>query len=151
MAEAILKKLFNEDSELRGHFSSSSAGVAAFDGDPASANAAEVLKNEWGIDLQTHSARSLSRELAENAYLILTMTRAHKERICLMWPDMASRTYTLKEYVLDEKDRRTSYEYNYALDIPDPYGMSREVYRRCAMEIHGVLEKLIAKIKRNGR
>lgn len=147
MAEGFLKAAIESEPELAGRFTASSAGLAAFEGDPASQNSITVLKDGWEIDICSHQARRLSYEDIMDAYLILTMTRSHKEAILSKFPDISSKVHTLKEYVSDSADSIQNEEYNFALDISDPYGMPLQVYKRCAEEIKQAVDRLVTKLK----
>lgn len=128
-------------------FRAFSAGISAFDQDCANPNAVKVLKDEYGIDISSHRARRITKSDVESAHIIFTMTRDHKDAVIGMFPEAKDKTYTLKEFVLENNISKESMEYNFALDIPDPYGMPEGVYKRCAREINDVVEKLILKLK----
>lgn len=76
-----------------------SAGTSAEDGFPASTEAIRVMAEE-GIDLHGHRTRRLSREMAEKADLILTMTLLQKEQVLRLVPEAQGKVFTLKEYAL---------------------------------------------------
>src|SRR2546425_12484549 len=57
-----------------------SAGTGAWDGAPVS-EGAYLVGLERGLDLSAHRARLLTRELVEDADLILTMARHHRARV----------------------------------------------------------------------
>ncbi len=125
MAEALFRnKAADRTMEIR------SAGVAAYNGQPASPHAQQVL-TERGIAHQ-HQARRLDEELIGWADLILTMTRSHKDMILHYFPATADKVFTLREYVGVEGMG----------DIADPFGGTVEEYRRCAEEIDESLDKL---------
>jgi protein-tyrosine-phosphatase len=99
MAEALFRRLAQEaglEVEVR------SAGVSALDGMSASNHAVKVLKKK-GID-HDHRSRSLQPELVEWADLILTMTMGHKQMLTAYYPQTVGKAYTLKEYVLSDRD-----------------------------------------------
>ncbi|CAJ1000913.1 MULTISPECIES: low molecular weight protein arginine phosphatase [Bacillales] len=128
MAEALFKAKATD-----GQWEVRSAGVAAFDGQPASLHAMQVLA-ERGID-HDHQARRLNDDLVAWADLILTMTQGHKTMIQSMFPGAAEKVFTLREYVGVEG----------MSDIADPFGGTVEDYRRCAEEIEESLDYLINK------
>jgi protein-tyrosine phosphatase len=101
-----------------------SAGIAAMAGGRASSEAVEVVR-EMGIELGDHESQPLSDRLVRFADLILTMSRGHREAILAQWPSAASRVRLLCR---DE------------MDVADPIGGSREMYRRCALRIDEQLE-----------
>src|SRR2546422_901671 len=57
-----------------------SAGTGAWDGAPVS-EGAYLVGLERGLDLSSHRARLLTRELVDGADLILTMARHHRARV----------------------------------------------------------------------
>lgn len=74
-----------------------SAGTGALDDEPASPQARAVMA-EIGLDLSEHKARALSREVLQEADIILTMTERHKNQIEKLWPEVRDKVYVLKEY-----------------------------------------------------
>ncbi|QEK13236.1 low molecular weight protein arginine phosphatase [Crassaminicella thermophila] len=133
MAEGMFKKMLKEAGEKTKGIKVISAGTATMKGLKASKNAIEVMK-EKGIDLNTHEATPITRELIEEADLILTMTRNHKNQILQIAPNAKEKVYTLKEYAGELGD------------ILDPFGQSVCVYRECAKEIEEGLKVLVKKI-----
>jgi protein arginine phosphatase len=125
MAEAMFRaKTQGQGYEIR------SAGVSAYDGQPASAHAHQVLK-ERGIE-NDHKSTRINDELIEWSDVILTMTNSHKQAILTYFPAVKDKVFTLKEFVGVE---------GYG-DIADPFGGSLEVYRRSAADIEESLDML---------
>lgn len=147
MAEGLLKTALLADQEMNNKYTVSSAGISAYDGDQASFNSIMAMKENWGIDISTHSARMLNENDVKSAHLILTMTRAHKKSVLARFPNAKDKVYTLKEYVNEYKTDPDLESYNFALDILDPYGMPYEVYKKCSMEINEAVEKLVDKLR----
>ncbi len=98
MAEAILRK------KGKGKFNVKSAGVFAGNGAVMSSNATQAL-SERSIK-ESHQSQGVSDYLIEWADLILTMTESHKHALVGRWPDAVNKTYTLKEYVLDDDEQK---------------------------------------------
>ena len=94
MAEALARK-YLEEQGISDRLRVMSAGTAAWQGSCASPEAVNVMKSK-GIDLTRHRAQMLTRELAGEADLILTMTRSHKNQVILMMPSLSERTFTLR-------------------------------------------------------
>jgi protein-tyrosine-phosphatase len=134
MAEAIARKIIM-DRGCGENIGVSSAGLCAYPGDRASYQAAEVMK-EWGIDLSRHCAKQISLELIDNADIILTMTEGHKREIIEFDPESRGRVFTLREYAEGTGG-----------SINDPYGMPVTVYRKCAEELKGYIEKVIDRLQ----
>lgn len=135
MAQALFNRLA-ASGQSEDEYQAFSAGLSAFAGVPASANAVKAMEDYPGADLSDHRARNISREDIDSAYLVLTMSLSHKQYILSLYPDAYQKVYTLKEYV-----------YGAADDINDPYGGSEAVYRRCAAEIAQAVEKLAEKLE----
>ena len=70
--------------------------------------------------------------------LILCATHAHLTTLEYMYPELAHRIFTIKEYAYgpDAQDK----------DIDDPWGYPAEVYRKCAKEIYDALKLIVDKI-----
>ncbi len=78
LAEALLKRALHERAVE--DVSVESAGTGAWDGAPAS-EGAYLVALERGLDLSGHRARLLTREIVEDAAMILTMARHHRARV----------------------------------------------------------------------
>lgn len=152
MAEGFFNEAVKNDPLLSKHFTASSAGIMAINGNSASPNSIQSLKEDWGIDISSHKARLIKYEDIKNAYLVLTMTRNHKDAITRLFPDIKPRVYTLKEYAEGKNTKEyfgkdIADDYDFTLDILDPYGMSIQVYRQCAGDIKEAIDKLIQRLK----
>ncbi len=103
-----------------------SAGVAAADFSPASANARTVVREDYATSLERHAAQSVSPDLVRVADLILTMGRSHRAALTAEFPEAAERIAALRPD---------------GGDVADPFGGSLEVYRRCAREIAAAIRE----------
>ncbi|QQY79189.1 protein-tyrosine phosphatase [Keratinibaculum paraultunense] len=110
-----------------------SAGIFTLDGQRASEEAVEVLKEE-GIDISNHKANIIYEDLVEDADLILTMTKSHKETLLSKYDFLKGKVFTLKEYA-----------YGIEEDVLDPFGKSVDVYRKTKEDIKKALEEIIKK------
>jgi protein-tyrosine-phosphatase len=117
-----------------------SAGTGAWDGAPAS-EGAYLVGLERGLDLSGHRARLLSREVVEQADLILTMARHHRARVDELGGE--GRVFVLGEYAGRDGDD---------VEVSDPFGGDLEVYRDTCVELEAlaaaVAERLAAESKR---
>jgi protein-tyrosine-phosphatase len=139
MAEALFRQMDKEGThEVR------SAGIAACDGLPASANATQILQNR-GIHCN-HTTKRVNKELIDWADLILTMTFSHKLFLLNQYDEAKEKIFTLKEYVTTEEELETDEKLNW--DISDPFGGDLEEYKACAEEIESSLEKLYKLLER---
>src|SRR5437879_11737290 len=87
-----------------------SAGSGAWDGAPVS-EGAYLVGLERGLDLSGHRARLLTREIVEEAGLILTMARHHRARVDELGGD--GRVFVLGEYAGREGEDA---------EVRDPFG-----------------------------
>jgi protein-tyrosine-phosphatase len=121
MAEGLLKA-------MRSDFSVSSAGVSSVDGWNATPEAIEVM-GERGIDISGHSARQVTREMIDEADLVLTMTERHKKLLINDYPHASDKIFMLKEFA------------GTGIDIEDPYFTSKGFYQMIFGEIEEALKE----------
>lgn len=93
MAESYLKKMF---SERNLKIQVSSAGLNA-QGLPPTKETLEIMKKEQ-IDLPNRTATQLTRDLLEQADLVLTMEEIHKKAILFYYPQFKDKIFTPKEF-----------------------------------------------------
>jgi len=138
MAEALFNHMVKNEGleDVR----AASAGLAAIEGDKATPQAIEVMKQR-GIDLAHHRARRVEASLIEQADLILTMTEKHSLYLVSLYPQAAGKIHVLKRYV---EDIPVSEELS---QILDPFGQPVEAYVRCAHQLEEAVAKLIQKLK----
>lgn len=140
MAEAIFRNFLSKDADMKNMFETESAGVSALHGMPASSGSIRALKKNYGIDLERHRSRSINEKLVKDAYLVLTMTRSHKDKILRAFPQAGDKVFTLKEFIAGSEPLQDH-------DISDPYGYPLAVYEQCAEEIWKAMGKLVLKLK----
>lgn len=128
LAEALLRRALVE----RGlnDMTVESAGTGAWDGAPAS-EGAYLVALERGLDLSSHRARLLTREIVEDTDMIFTMARHHRARVHELGGE--GRVFVLGEYAGREGEDA---------EVGDPFGGDLEVYRDTLAE----LETLIATV-----
>ena len=137
MAHGLLEKRLEE--KKIANVKVYSCGIYAEDGDGATYNAIEAIK-EYGVDLRNHRATAISNSAIQEMDLILCMTRSHKASVLQLYPELQGKVYTLKEY--------TGYQEKVNdWDIPDPWGYDLDTYRRCAEELDICIELLLKKIE----
>ena len=107
-----------------------SAGLAAEEGQHAAEHAIEVLK-EYDLNLNNHRSLPINETHVRFADFIFTMTRHHRERILSSWHNVDSRLNVLR---MDGGD------------IADPIGGSMSVYRTCAEQIRGEIDRRLNEI-----
>ena len=125
LAEALLLRTLKERG-VEG-VNVTSAGTGAWDGAPAS-EGAYLVGLERGLDLSGHRARLLTRELVEQADLILTMARHHRARVDELGGE--GRVFVLGEYAGRDSD---------TAEVSDPFGGDLDVYRNTCVELEGLV------------
>jgi protein-tyrosine-phosphatase len=134
MAEGFLNRMLLDKNDKPMGIRVLSAGLHAFGGSPT-AEAIEVMRAE-GINISGYRSRQLTRELIEEADLILTMKKEYKDMIVSRHPEFKHKVFTLKEFAGETED----------LDIADPYGEGVKAYETCAEEIKQTLTNAFEKI-----
>lgn len=133
MAEAIARAMIVE----RGiaDVQVSSTGTSAWDGSPAS-DAAVLVAMEHGMDITGHRSRVLSREIVEEANLILTMGPHHLERAVALGG--RDKSHLLTHYA----SRGTG-----ATPVADPFGGDLEAYRATFDELQATIVQVLDRIE----
>ena len=93
---------------------------------------------EKGIDVASYRAKPLTDDLIKNADLILAMEDMHKRDIIERAPELARKTYLLKEYGVPKAESHPE-----GFGIPDPVGRPIEDYRLCRELIEKEIERII--------
>src|SRR5436189_5952372 len=116
-----------------------SAGTGAWDGAPAS-EGAYLVGLERGLDLSGHRARLLTREIVEDADLILTMARHHRARVDELGGE--GRVFVLGEYGGREGEEA---------EVSDPFGGDLEVYRDTVAELEALIDATVERLVKEGQ
>src|SRR5512140_1386 len=111
-----------------------SAGTAAADGEPAS-EGSYLVALEHGVDLSAHAARLLTRELVDDADLILGMSEHHVQR-CIELGG-AGRAHLLGSYA-GRKGREATVE--------DPFGGDLREYRTTYEQLDALLTDVVDRL-----
>ncbi len=134
MAEVLLAKKI--PLKQRGKLFVHSAGCNAIEGAPASVNAMAVVEED-GCDLSNHKARVLTKEMTDQADLILAMADTHLAFINNHFPEASGKTYLLSQYA--DKNGKFS-------NVADPYGGDIDTYRATRDEISLLIDKIANKL-----
>ncbi|MCJ7568506.1 MAG: hypothetical protein MUO58_13280 [Anaerolineales bacterium] len=121
MAE-VLFEAFLVEKGVREEWRVESAGVWAYDGAHATANAQKVMA-ERGLDLSRHLSQPASSMLLKQFDLTLVMEQEHKTMLQDQNPQLADRIYLIREIAGQDGD------------FADPVGGSLERYRAAADEL----------------
>ena len=126
MAAAVAIEFFTQ-SGLAAQISS--CGVYAWNDAPASQNAISAM-SAMGLDLSTHSARRVNREILGAAGIIITLTAGHKTQLLADFAEFSEKIFTFGELCGDNRD------------IPDPFGGDMDTYLACASDIKNRIETI---------
>lgn len=99
--------------------SAMSAGIAAYGGDAASPGAINAMM-KYKIRLENHCSSQLTRDMVDQADLILTMGSRHKHVIVSQWPNTSNKVHLLSPD---------------GAEITDPFGGPLDVYEHCAEQL----------------
>lgn len=140
----------------------SSAGTDAPPGRPMDPQAAGELMR-IGLSDRGHVSRLLTEAMVREADLVLTATRAHRQRVVALWPAALHRTFTIMELSLVEVPdalpgdlkqrirelaRRRPQGNANELDLADPIGQSDEVHHKVATDIVTASRRIAATVRR---
>ena len=134
LAEGIFKQLLERIGKSD-NVIVSSAGIHAYEGSPPHSKSIQVAK-EREIDISGYGGVQLTKEMAKDADLILTLDESVKHHILSYYINDSEKIFTLKECSGETDD----------LDVDDPYGLSTEAFRRCADEIEEFSIKILEKL-----
>jgi protein-tyrosine phosphatase len=154
IAEGLLRAAFLERLGDRAP-EVASAGTMGWEGSGADPNSVAAAA-ERGVDISGHVARALSTAGPASADLVLAMSQEHALVVVRTAPEVAPRTFTLKELVrllealpepapaeglrarVEAADalRGRGFEGNpHDLDVADPLGMPLQSFRAVALEL----------------
>ncbi len=131
MAKGILEKIFEKEK-----VSVYSAGTIARKGSLPS-EFAIIAAQKYGADISHHLSSPLTKELINDANLILVMSPKHKNAIFELVPEAKSKIFLLREYASDINE-----------EIEDPVGAPLAVFEKVAAIINENLLKAAEKIKK---
>ncbi len=130
MAEAILRHEWKQQGKDGLYVSS--MGIHGLDNQEASKYSKELCE-EHGIDLSEHRSRSLIIPELEEADLIFSMEKIHKEFIQLFFPKFSDVNFLLGAW--PEKENKKS-------NIRDPMGGSRKLYK----QVYEIITKHVSRV-----
>ena len=132
MAEGIARRAATKVPRLDATFSS--AGTSAWDGAPAS-DGALLVGLERQLDLNAHRGRVLTREIVDEADLILGMGVHHVERATVLGGE--GKTFLLADYA----ERSSTGQV-----VADPFGGDLALYRVTADELERMIGLVLSRI-----
>jgi len=125
---------------------------------------AMAAMSELGLDLTAHVSQEMTVPIVRDADLVLGMTREHARAAIALEPSAYARVFTLKELVrvgerrpracqpldtwlaeaADQREVEDLLGADPADDVADPIGGPLEAFRATALELDGLLDRLVA-------
>ena len=133
MAEVLFEEIVQSQGESDDWWIDS-AGVSAFDGEPATNNT-QIVAGERGLDLRSHRSKRTSRLVVEPISLVLVMEERHRKMMREANPEIADRVYLLMEMIGETGD------------VHDPIGTDVENYRAMADGVNEILTEGLDRIR----
>jgi len=133
MAEALFEEIVRNEGEADDWWIDS-AGVSAFDGEPATNNT-QIVAAERGLDLSAHRSKLASHQVVEPFSLILVMEERHREMMREAYPELLARVYLLNEMN------------GGGGDVHDPIGTDIVNYRAMADGVESILTQGLDRIR----
>jgi protein-tyrosine-phosphatase len=99
------------------------------EGSPASDQGIQVMQDDYGINMTSHSSKLLSVEDVSRAEFIIPVKRDLGEHIATTFLDARKKIRYLER------------------DIPDPWHQPAVIFRSCAANISSLLDKLLPSFK----
>ena len=155
MAKVILAQFFerNEpfyDKNLPGRkvqIHVSSAGIHANEGEDASNFAMLAVNNLYGLNLFLHKCHQIEEADIFQNDLIITMTDQQASILCQKWKESVGKVYSFPEYITLRKIKLPATSDSLApYDILDPFGQSRSVYNKTAMDLYEKISLMLPAI-----
>jgi protein-tyrosine phosphatase/ribose 5-phosphate isomerase B len=134
MAEGLFRKAIQGRNDLV----TSSAGVAASKGSPASKETLKILKKR-NADLDGFKSRQITEKILADASHVFAMTEGHLATLERHFPSHAEKFFLIREFS-GIPDKRQG------LDVPDPIGMGPIAYEKVADVLESTIPTIIAYI-----
>lgn len=133
MAEALLRDVATSRPALK-TLEVASAGTIALSGNLPCADAVDVMRRQFGLEIAAHRARPLTRRVTADLVLALDRDTEREARALKLRPPVEM----LGDYVGTGEE------------VDDPYGRSRRHYREVALQLKRLVELLVARLDTNG-
>lgn len=136
MAEALLRSaLAREEGALAG-LKVASRGLAAYPGDPPSANAVRALR-PLGLSLERHCSLPLSQADLDRAAAVLVMGDSHLQALRARFSPLPDLVARFRDQLPEAAGR----------DIPDPFGGDLAAYEDCRDSMVEALPSVLAMLR----
>ena len=136
MAAALLRHVLkSEDGPLR-LLPVLSAGLSAFDGEPASPNAVRAL-GKVSIPLGGHRSRQLVQESLDNALAVFAMTRGHLTALRTSYYPFPAEPLLMRALMPKPGN----------FELADPYGQGLFAYEACRDNMVEAIPSIVAHLR----
>lgn len=136
MAEALLRAALAREGGGLARLRVASRGLAAYPGDPPSANAVRALR-AIGLSLGDHASQPLSQADLDRAAAVIVMGARHLEALRARFSPLPELVFRLREGLPETGGR----------DIPDPFGGDLAEYEACRDSMVEALPSVLAMLR----
>lgn len=131
MAEKLLEHALKAEQNPLNKLKVISAGIAAYNGGPASENAKRALK-ACNLDLSEHKSQELTQEIIDESLAVFCMTNSHVEAVKHYFKTDDTHVHLVKEFLKNSDD-----------NIQDPFGRALDAYEAARDSIVEAIPSLI--------
>lgn len=110
----------------------SSAGVSAFERQPANPNSIRAM-SKVGVDIEDHRSQPLLPSMVDSALAFFGMTESHLAMLSLQLTPEPSNAFLMREFIGEDA----------SIAIPDPFGMDLSAYEACRDSMVEAIPSLI--------
>jgi protein-tyrosine-phosphatase len=132
----LAEGLFRKAAAGRKDFTTSSAGIAAGKGSPASSETQSLLKKR-GAALIDFKSRPVSAAILHTATHVFAMTEGHLAALEARFPEHTNKFFLIREFA-GITDKRSG------VDVPDPIGMGAAAYEEVAKVFDAAIPSILA-------
>lgn len=110
-----------------------SAGLGAMVGEPADQTAVQLMRDR-GVDIATHRAVQINRQMCLDSDMVLVMEKEQRQRLQTLYPEACGRVFRVGEHA--------------GRDVPDPYRQPLKAFRDALSIIDEGVENWLRRIQR---
>ncbi len=138
MAQGLFTKL-RDELYPKINYKADSAGIMAIEGIPPT-DKAILCMAKLEIDISNYESKPISREIINNASIILTMTNHQRDFLMKFFPVANNKIFLFRIYCNDN-------HYIENQEIEDPYGKTTMFYKGICYQLKQDIKRLLIKIK----
>lgn len=138
MAAALLQHALKAEAEPLCRLRVASAGVLAYNGEPASLNSIRALKSV-GLEIGDHRSQALSPEIIRASFALFVMTQSHRLMIQTQSAEALPEIFLFREFMPPEA----------GVEIPDPFGQDLSAYEACRDSMVEAIPPIVQWLRQN--